>query len=43
MNELVDLNENKNKKVKNMLVVVANSEQIENSLEVAADEVACIH
>ena len=34
--------ENKNKEVENMLVLVANLEQIENSLEVVAHEVACI-
>ncbi len=44
LNELVELIENKNKEVENMLVLVANLEQIENSLislEFAADEVAC--
>ena len=40
--ELGDLIENKNKEVENMLVLVANLEQIENSLEVVAHEVACI-
>ena len=39
-----DLIEKKNKEVENMLVLVANLEQIENSLrtlEVAAHELAC--
>ncbi len=44
MKDLGDLIENKNKEVENMLVLVANLEQIENSLislQFAADEVAC--
>ena len=44
MNELVELFENKNKEVENMKVLLANLEQIEESLirlEFAADEVAC--
>ncbi len=36
-----ECNENKNKEVENMLVLVPYLEQIENSLEVAANEVAC--
>jgi len=40
---LGELKENKNKEVENMLVLIANLEQIENSLEVVAHEVACIH
>ena len=46
MNDLVELIQNKNKEVENMLVLVANLEQIENSLirlEFAGDEVACKH
>jgi len=35
--------ENKNKEVENMLVLLANLEKIENSLEVVGHEVACIH
>ncbi len=42
MNELGELLENKNKEVEQMLVLLDNLEQIENSLEFAADEVACI-
>ena len=38
-----DLNENKNKEVEDILVLVENLEQIGNSLEFAANEVACIH
>jgi len=40
---LEERRENKNKEVENMLVIVANLEQIENSFEVIAHEVACIH
>ncbi len=43
---MVELIENKNKEVENMLIFVANLEQIENSLirlEFAGDEVACKH
>ncbi len=43
LKELGELLENKNKEVENMLVLVANLEQIENSLEFAADEVAYKH
>ncbi len=43
MNDLGELIENKNKEVENMLVLLANLEQIENRLEFAAGEVACIH
>ena len=44
LKELGELIENKNKEVENMLVIVANLEQIENrsrTLEVAAHELAC--
>ena len=40
---LSERKENKNKEVENMLVLVANLEQIENRLEFAADELSCIH
>ncbi len=38
---LSERKENKNKEVENMLVLVANLEQIENRVEFAADELAC--